>query len=99
MIFLAYLLRKMVRIRNSSKKSGTGSTPPTGDRDLSGQAKELLGSPCSVAKKTGYKRDYGGDMVCGKNLMTADKLSPEKSKNEIGPSSSAAQSAELKVFP
>lgn len=48
MIFLAHFLRRMVRIRNSSKKSGTSNTPPTSDWDLSGQAKDLPSNPCGV---------------------------------------------------
>ena len=74
----------MVTTRNSSKKSGTGSTPPIGDRDLSGQAKELPGSSCSIAKKTSHKRDDVGDTLRGQKVMTEDKLSSEKSKNSPG---------------
>ena len=87
----------MVTTRNSSKKSGTSSTPPTGDRDLSGQAKQLPDSPCSIAKKTGHKRDDGGDTLCAQKIMTEDKLSLQKSKNS--PGLSAVQAAELQVFP
>ena len=39
----------MVQRRTSSKKSGTGSTPPTGDQKLPSPS---TASPCSVSKTT-----------------------------------------------
>ena len=83
----------MVTTRTSSKISGTGSIPLTGDRDLPGQAKQLPGSPCSITKKTEHKRDDRGYTLCAQKMMTEDKLSPQKSKKS--PGSSAAQVAEV----
>ena len=88
----------MVTTRTSSKKSRTGSTPPTSYRDLTGQPKLVPGSPCSITKKTVHKRGNGGHMLGGKKLMK-DMLSPEKSKNETAPGSSTTQSSEFKIFP
>ena len=93
------LLCRMVSTRTSSKKSGTGSTPPTGDRDFCGEPKQIPGSPCSIAKKTGHKRDIGGDMLSDQKIMPEHNTSPEKSRTETAPASSAEQSTELTVCP
>ena len=51
-MFVLYVLSRMVETRTSSKKSGTGSTPPTGDQKS---------SPCSVSK-TSRKRHAEDEM-------------------------------------
>ena len=89
----------MVSTRTSSKKSGTGSTPPTGEPDFCGEPKAIPGSSCSVAKKTGHKRDIGGDMLDDQKIMPEHNTSPEKSTTETAPASSAEQSTELTVCP
>ena len=49
---MLYVLSRMVETRTSSKKFGTGSTPPTGDQKS---------SPCSVSK-TSRKRHEEDEM-------------------------------------
>ena len=93
------LLCRMVSTRTSSKKSGTGSTPPTGEPDLCGEAKPIPGSPCSVAKKTIHTRDIGGDMFSDQKIMPEHNTSQEKARTEKAPASSAEQSTELTVCP
>ena len=87
----------MVSTRTSSKKFGTDKIPPTGDRDFCGQPKQIPGSPCSVAKKTGHKRDVEGDMLSTKKMMPEHNTSPDKSRTETASASGAEQSTELTV--
>ena len=87
---------EMVTIRTSSKKSDTGSTSPTGDRNLSPPPKQGHGSLWSIAK-TGHKREVDmGDTLSAKKMRTEDLLGPETSKPDTDPTSTA-NSLELKV--
>ena len=74
----------MVTTRTSSKKSGTGNTPPTGAQKLTAPPKQFPGSACSVAKPRHKRVVDVEDLLSRKKLMKEDMLSPEKIKKRDG---------------
>ena len=68
-MFVLYVLSRMVDTRTSSKKSSTGSTPPTGDQKS---------SPCSVSK-TSRKR-HAEDAMGVKKPRREDIISSATSR-------------------
>ena len=89
----------MVETKTSSKKSGTGSTPPTGDQKLATPRNELPATPCSVLK-TGRKRvlhagdDSGVKKPRKDDIISFDKLRPETEEGVKKPSKENLKSSD-----